>query len=261
MDFLEEIKYYYIIFFKSYFNFKGRATGREYWILAFIHASLLSFIQLIHSVTFVPFMIALFVAVFIPTLAAIFRRLHDKNRRGLFLLLALMIPLILGLCICIPAVMMGNYAQTDPYGVGVRAAAAGGEMLSILIAAPFLLVAFVVNIYMIVLFCQEGDKNRNQYGLSPDLIDAVVHELYILKKYTILSLSERAAGQFAMKMASLHDAFLTLRIEKNPILQVAMLERLGSNIQNLEQEIAGEDDSLKASLERIAIIKEKFSRI
>ena len=80
---------------KNYANFTGRARRKEYWFFALVQFILLVIAQIIDvilSTDFIFYMIAA-LALFIPSLAAAVRRLHDIGRSGWWFLIAL-IPLI-----------------------------------------------------------------------------------------------------------------------------------------------------------------------
>lgn len=86
---------------KKYFQFSGRASRKEYWLLILFY-TVLNIIAGILDVSFGlinlesgvgTFGLIVFVALFIPSLSACIRRLHDKDKSGWFCLL-LFIPLI-----------------------------------------------------------------------------------------------------------------------------------------------------------------------
>lgn len=80
---------------KNYANFTGRARRKEYWFFALVQFILLVIAQIIDAILstdFIFYMIAA-LALFIPSLAAAVRRLHDIGRSGWWFLIAL-IPLI-----------------------------------------------------------------------------------------------------------------------------------------------------------------------
>lgn len=80
---------------KNYANFSGRARRKEYWFFTLVQFIILVITQIIDAILstdFVFYAIAA-LALFIPSLAAAVRRLHDTDRSGWWLLIAL-IPLI-----------------------------------------------------------------------------------------------------------------------------------------------------------------------
>ena len=80
---------------KNYANFSGRARRKEYWFFTLVQFIILDIAQIIDAILstdFVFYAIAT-LALFIPSLAAAVRRLHDTDRSGWWLLIALL-PLI-----------------------------------------------------------------------------------------------------------------------------------------------------------------------
>ena len=80
---------------KNYANFSGRARRKEYWFFTLVQFIILVITQIIDAILstdFVFYAIAA-LALFIPSLAAAVRRLHDTDRSGWWFLIAL-IPLI-----------------------------------------------------------------------------------------------------------------------------------------------------------------------
>jgi uncharacterized membrane protein YhaH (DUF805 family) len=83
--------------FAKYFDFKGRASRPEYWYF-YLFCFLLGFgTALVDSSQVLPTLTQ--VALFLPSIAAATRRLHDTNRSGWWLLIALtgigLIPLVI----------------------------------------------------------------------------------------------------------------------------------------------------------------------
>ena len=80
---------------KNYANFSGRARRKEYWFFTLVQFIILVITQIIDAILstdFVFYAIAA-LALFIPSLSAAVRRLHDTGRSGWWFLIAL-IPLI-----------------------------------------------------------------------------------------------------------------------------------------------------------------------
>lgn len=119
------IEWYKKVVLQNYFNFNGRARRSEYWyytLMNIIIAIVAMILDKTLGINFDPLpygpLYALYgLAVFLPGLGVAVRRLHDVNKSGWFLLIAL-VPLI-------------------------------GA------------------IWLLVLFCTEGDKGENQYGHDP----------------------------------------------------------------------------------------------
>ena len=88
--------HWYIDVLKKYTVFEGRARRKEYWIFALISALILIFLSLIDEMTGWKvwddegvLSLVYSIAVFVPTLAVVVRRLHDTDRSGWWVLIAL----------------------------------------------------------------------------------------------------------------------------------------------------------------------------
>lgn len=80
----------------NYANFSGRARRKEFWFFALIQFGLLIIAMILDSVIFKKpsvFYIITVLALFIPNLAVLVRRLHDIGRSGWWYFICL-IPLI-----------------------------------------------------------------------------------------------------------------------------------------------------------------------
>ena len=92
---------WYLYCLKNYFNFSGRATRSEYWWFILISIIIGFVLEIVDVIIFsssggeiLGFLsIIYYLAVFIPGLAVLFRRLHDTGRSGWWWLISL-IPLI-----------------------------------------------------------------------------------------------------------------------------------------------------------------------
>lgn len=80
---------------KQYANFTGRARRKEYWMYSLFYAIFYVALLVIESVIGLGGLLTLIysLALLLPTLAVGARRLHDTNRSGWWLLIAL-IPLV-----------------------------------------------------------------------------------------------------------------------------------------------------------------------
>lgn len=107
-------------FLNNYFNFKGRSTRSDYWyvVLAnFIIGFTLGFISsLIPSLTnlFTTLSYMYSLAIIVPALALIVRRLHDINKSGWYYLLTL-IPIV-GQIIVIIFFCTSSVDENNKYG-------------------------------------------------------------------------------------------------------------------------------------------------
>lgn len=106
--------HWYIDVLKKYAVFEGRARRKEYWIFALISALVLIFLSLVDEMTGWKvwgdegvLSLLYSIAVFVPTLAVLVRRLHDTDRSGWWCLI-LLIPLIGLIVIFVFLVSNGN---------------------------------------------------------------------------------------------------------------------------------------------------------
>ncbi len=126
--------------FKKYTTFSGRASRSEFWyfylfnyglyVILIISALKISFI-------FFWFFVGFLLATLIPFIAVTARRLHDINKSGWFQILPL------------PFSFVDRLLERSAQ-----------EGLSII----FALITLGLYIYLIVLYCTEGEKKKNKYG-------------------------------------------------------------------------------------------------
>lgn len=141
---------WYLLAFKNYANFTGRARRREYWMFVLINALILlpfrvaSMIlranipaQRTAALVLLVILVVYGLGSFIPALALMVRRMHDINKSGAWVMLGFG-AVILDLLVL--------YAR-------------GGLFLS--------LIALALAIWMLVLECTDGTYGPNQYGDDP----------------------------------------------------------------------------------------------
>jgi uncharacterized membrane protein YhaH (DUF805 family) len=145
--------------FFRYFEFSGRSGRAEFWqymAYIFIVSMLLSLLELralmesaAMGVSRVPIWSTIFSLVtFIPGMAAIFRRLHDRNKSGW---------LIGGWYIFIAAILVVMII-----GAATSDSAAESAIWPLVLA--MFAVAFIAGIYIIVELALPGDEFENDYG-------------------------------------------------------------------------------------------------
>ncbi len=133
---------------RRYAEFSGRSRRKEYWmyVLLLIIAGLV--IGIIEGAVglnamfgpYGPLSLLLAVATFVPSLAVSIRRLHDTNRSGWWMLIALV-----------------------PYILLAAVYASGSLMLAGILSLVALAGAIVLLVFMVL----EGNKGPNQYGPDP----------------------------------------------------------------------------------------------
>ncbi len=117
---------WYLAVLKNYAGFDGRARRKEYWMFAlvnFVVAVALSLIaQATNStaVTIIYYVYAL--AVLVPGIAVLVRRLHDIGKSGAWVWIAL-IPIVGGIWLIVLAATAGN-PGANQYGADPKAVTA-----------------------------------------------------------------------------------------------------------------------------------------
>lgn len=155
------IDWYKKVVFENYANFKGRARRSEYWyytLASIIISVILSILDSALGLKYGPnnssgILNSVYsLLVFIPGLAVSVRRLHDIGKSGKLILLfyVLMIAMVIIMLFSgFSAILMGNFSAL---GIGFF--------------VPLLFI-FAIVIYMLILFCTEGDAGTNKYGPDP----------------------------------------------------------------------------------------------
>ena len=123
----------------KYANFKGRASRSEFWFfyLFLVIGYAISISTMFISIKlFIGTILIFSLAMIIPSIAVTVRRLHDINKSGWFILLPL------------------------PFDIMVRVLEKSSEGLSLV----FLVISLGLYIYLLVLYCTDGDKKNNRFG-------------------------------------------------------------------------------------------------
>ena len=136
---------------KKYANFSGRASRSEFWYFWLLNFSVYAILLILsNKVPAANVAIGLFVALcvfflatLIPFIAVTARRLHDVNKSGWFQILPLPFLLFTDLLILLAGVV---FPKIPPILIGVG-----------------------LYIYLIVLYCSEGDKKNNRFGKEINL--------------------------------------------------------------------------------------------
>jgi len=109
--------------FSNYANFSGRARRKEYWYFTLFNYMVMLLLSIIYSVSESPVFMVLSglysMAVFIPALAVIWRRLHDIGKSGACYFVAL-IPLV-GAVIVLVWLCKNSQPQANQYGPSPKA--------------------------------------------------------------------------------------------------------------------------------------------
>jgi len=132
-DFQGLVEWYIGIITKKYAEFNGRARRKEFWYFFLCNLAIGIALGILSLIPFIGRLFAVVswlfsLALLIPNLAVGFRRLHDTNRSGLWILLVL-IPLVGAIILLVWAAMEGTAGENqygpDPKGDGNNAKAEG----------------------------------------------------------------------------------------------------------------------------------------
>lgn len=112
---------YYIDAFRNYANFKGRSRRKDYWMFVLFNIIVTFVLAIIGSLLGITILSTIYgLAVFIPSLAICFRRLHDIGKSGTWILIGL-VPLIGGITLivffCTDSQEGDNMYGRNPKGV------------------------------------------------------------------------------------------------------------------------------------------------
>ena len=125
--------------FSNYFNFNGRASRSEFWFFyLFVLIGYIICFTLIMAVSFKLFWLmgAFMIGMILPSLGVSVRRLHDVNKSGWFLLLP---------------VTFNILGRLFERSIGD-------------ISLVFTIISLGISIYLLVLYCTDGEKKNNRFG-------------------------------------------------------------------------------------------------
>ena len=102
---------WYLAAVKNYAGFSGRARRAEYWLylyFSFVITLVLYLLALVTGPYFVPKLIPLYyLAMLVPTLAVLVRRLHDIGKSGWWILIGL-VPFVGGIVLLVFTLVPGS---------------------------------------------------------------------------------------------------------------------------------------------------------
>jgi uncharacterized membrane protein YhaH (DUF805 family) len=146
--------WYKKVVFENYANFSGRARRSEYWYFTLVNLIIAFATTAIDKTLDLKFGVnSLYsLAVFIPGLAVSVRRLHDVGKSGWLLLIVYLVIIAAAVSLVVAgfATMGGSFSA----GMGVG------------LIVPIIIILALV-IWMLVLFCTNGDEGENKYGPDP----------------------------------------------------------------------------------------------
>ncbi|OSS42867.1 Integral membrane protein [Desulfurella amilsii] len=83
---------YYLLAFKNYINFEGKATRKEFWYFHLVNFIIIATLLLL-SYLIIPYLVGLYwlysLAIVVPNVSLFVRRLHDIGKSGWYWLLLL----------------------------------------------------------------------------------------------------------------------------------------------------------------------------
>ncbi|WP_309607524.1 DUF805 domain-containing protein [Flavobacterium sp.] len=118
------VEYYKSVVFENYANFSGRARRSEYWYFVLAHALIISILGIVCAISFsiseslgyilIGLLVVYVLAIIVPSLAVIVRRLHDIGKSGVYFFVRF-IPFVGGIWLLILLFTEGNNGR-NMYG-------------------------------------------------------------------------------------------------------------------------------------------------
>lgn len=150
--------------FKKYATFTGRARRSEYWyfvLFVFIISVACNLLQLIsHSFVYLSYLFSL--ALMLPNIAVMVRRLHDVGKSGwwYFATFIAAIPLVI--------ISLGlTVTSLASYPVHAAATVHNQVLIMSLVVLLLALILVAYSIVLVVWCCGDSHKETNRYGPSP----------------------------------------------------------------------------------------------
>lgn len=157
--------WYKKVVFENYANFNGRARRSEYWYFILFNALFSLALTLIDNLLGLNLGTAdsgvlntiYSLAVFIPSLAVSVRRLHDIGKSGWLLLITYGTIILLAVFL-----ILGSFMYSFD---------------SSALIMIFALLIIAVAIWLLIMFCTEGDDFTNKYGPNPKAFNEEIDEI------------------------------------------------------------------------------------
>ena len=159
------MNWYKKVVFENYANFNGRARRSEYWYFILFNALFSLALTIIDDLLGLNFGTAesgvlntiYSLAVFIPSLAVSVRRLHDIGKSGWLLLITYGTIILLAVFL-----ILGSFMYSFD---------------SSALIMIFALLIIAVAIWLLILFCTEGDDFTNKYGPDPKAFNEEIDQI------------------------------------------------------------------------------------
>lgn len=157
--------WYKKVVFENYANFNGRARRSEYWYFILFNALFSLALTIIDDLLGLNFGTAesgvlntiYSLAVFIPSLAVSVRRLHDIGKSGWLLLITYGTIILLAVFL-----ILGSFMYSFD---------------SSALIMIFALLIIAVAIWLLIMFCTEGDDFTNKYGPNPKAFNEEIDQI------------------------------------------------------------------------------------
>lgn len=139
--------------FSRYAGFSGRASRSEYWYFVLFNVIVGFLTGFIDAMAFglendlSPLNTVVSLVLFLPSIAAGWRRLHDTNRSGWWIGAFWLVAIVM-------AVIVGGIAMNDPYALD--------DMISLVSVAG--IAVLIYSVVLLVFLCQRGDPGPNRFG-------------------------------------------------------------------------------------------------
>ena len=104
------MEWYLKVVKENYANFDGRARRKEYWMFVLFNVIISTILSMIEPTVYLIYVLAILV----PSIAVVVRRLHDVAKSGWFMFIAL-VPIIGGIWLLILACTDGDSGDNE-YG-------------------------------------------------------------------------------------------------------------------------------------------------
>jgi len=152
--------WYKKVVFENYANFNGRARRSEYWYFTLFNIIFTSILKILDGLLFndIEIIGSIYgLAVFIPGLAVSVRRFHDIGKSGWQLLIAYALVILFAVIAVLGKLLFHFDSST--------------------ILLPLILLILVIAIWLLVMFCTEGDSFTNKYGPDPKADDEEINQI------------------------------------------------------------------------------------
>ena len=158
---------------QKFFDFRGRARRREYWwffLFTFIVSWVFSFLGNMMTPVFTYIGLFIGLLLWIPSLAALTRRLHDRNHSGWWVVAMFICTLVAygSFAVMLAPHMSALMGEGDNMAMMLIIADAVQEMpQAMAVAAVAGVCYFILFVITLVFAVQDSHWNENKYGTSP----------------------------------------------------------------------------------------------